>query len=98
MPHHALAQRLSDHLLPFETQLRTKTKHGKEIWKHTKPTLNAHALNYRITHLKEVTEWQKPEGMKVIGLVFYGRQRYASILQYYLQVRTGSPIPLSSAT
>ncbi|KAL9115599.1 MAG: hypothetical protein Q9187_007248 [Circinaria calcarea] len=41
-----------------------KTKHGKDIQKHTKPPLDAHALDYRIAHLKEIAEWQKPEGMR----------------------------------
>lgn len=29
--------------------------------------------------------WKKPEGIKVIGMVFYGRKRYVDILDCYLQ-------------
>ena len=76
---------------------RPQTKHGKEIEKHTKPPLDAHALDYRIAHLKEIAEWQKPEGMRVIGLVFYGRRRYVSILQCYLQVCIARSISQLSA-
>ncbi|MCJ1400215.1 hypothetical protein MMC11_003419 [Xylographa trunciseda] len=30
-------------------------------------------------------EWVKPEGFKIVGLVFYGRPRYVSILDCYLK-------------
>jgi hypothetical protein len=30
-------------------------------------------------------EWQKPDGLKVIAIVFYGRRRYVEILNCYLQ-------------
>jgi hypothetical protein len=32
-------------------------------------------------------EWRKPAGMKVIGLVFYGRKDFVEVLDCYLQVR-----------
>ena len=45
-----------------------------------------HALDGNIAHLKEVAEWDKPKGMKVVALVFYGRRRYVEILDCYLKV------------
>ncbi|MCJ1405839.1 hypothetical protein MMC11_009069 [Xylographa trunciseda] len=44
-----------------------------------------HALQSHIAHLEEVQRWQAPAGMKVIGLVFYGRRRFVTILNCYLQ-------------
>ena len=46
-----------------------------------------HALDGNIAHLKEVAKWEKPKGMKIVGLVFYGRRRYVEILDCYLKVR-----------
>lgn len=43
-------------------------------------------LDGNIAHLKEIAEWEKPEDMKVIALVFYGRRRYVEILDCYLKV------------
>ncbi|MCJ1369199.1 hypothetical protein MMC20_000408 [Loxospora ochrophaea] len=43
------------------------------------------SLNSQISHLQEIQEWQKPVGLKVVGLVFYGRRRFVSILECYLQ-------------
>jgi hypothetical protein len=36
-------------------------------------------------------QWQKPEDLRVVGLIFYGRQEYASILECYVQVWLFSP-------
>ena len=54
--------------------------------KHTKPPAKQHSLESHIDHLRDVQEWQPPQGMKVIGLVFYGRRRFVSILNCYLKV------------
>ena len=45
-----------------------------------------HALESHIAHLESIQKWQAPVGMRVIGLVFYGRRRFVSILNCYLQV------------
>ncbi|KAI0893172.1 hypothetical protein F4806DRAFT_211908 [Annulohypoxylon nitens] len=34
--------------------------------------------------------WKKPEGIKVIGMVFYGRKRYVDLLDCYLQQNLAS--------
>ncbi|KAI1130160.1 hypothetical protein F5Y10DRAFT_132646 [Nemania abortiva] len=34
--------------------------------------------------------WQKPEGVKIIGMVFFGRKRYVDILDCYLQQNLAS--------
>lgn len=44
-------------------------------------------LERHIQEIKEIGEWTKPPGMKVIGLIFYGRRRFVSILDCYLKVR-----------
>jgi len=31
-------------------------------------------------------EWKKPEDLKIIGLVFYGRKEFVEILDCYLKV------------
>jgi hypothetical protein len=55
---------------------------------HLRPPSIHHnqVLDGNIAHLKEIAEWEKPEGMKVIALVFYGRRRYVEILDCYLKV------------
>jgi hypothetical protein len=30
--------------------------------------------------------WKKPDGLKVIGLVFYGRKEFVEVLDCYLKV------------
>jgi hypothetical protein len=40
----------------------------------------------------ELRNWKKPEGMKIIGLVFYGRRQFVEVLDCYLKrnlVRNG---------
>lgn len=40
----------------------------------------------------ELRNWKKPQGMKIIGLVFYGRRQFVEVLDCYLQrnlVRNG---------
>ena len=54
--------------------------------KHTKPPAKQHSLESHIDHLHDVQRWQLPPGMRVIGLVFYGRRRFVSILSCYLKV------------
>ena len=54
--------------------------------KPLKPLSYNHALEGHIEHLREIERWQPPAGMKVVGLVFYGRRRFVSILNCYLQV------------
>ena len=52
-----------------------------------KKTLDpTHALDSRIAELNHIAQWQKPAEIKVIGLVFYGRKRFVSILECYLRV------------
>ena len=48
---------------------------GKNQSQHIAPSREEH-----------ISRWQKPTGIKVIGLVFYGRRRFAEILQCYLHV------------
>lgn len=38
-----------------------------------------------------VTNWEKPLGLKVVGLVFFGRPAVVSILDCYLKVRRHGP-------
>lgn len=57
--------------------------------KPLKPLAYNHALEGHIEHLREIERWQPPAGMKVVGLVFYGRRRFVSVLNCYLQVRVG---------
>lgn len=54
--------------------------------KPLKPFAYNHALEGHIEHLREIERWQPPAGMKVVGLVFYGRRRFVSVLNCYLQV------------
>lgn len=51
-----------------------------------KPLAYDHALEGHIEHLREIERWHPPTGMKVVGLVFYGRRRFVSVLNCYLQV------------
>ncbi|MCJ1379589.1 hypothetical protein MMC17_002691 [Xylographa soralifera] len=51
----------------------------------TKALPYSHSLQSHIAHLEEIQRWQPPAGMKVIGLVFYGRRRFVTILNCYLQ-------------
>ena len=53
-----------------------------------KPQFSPHNLDGYIQRLKDVAEWQKPPELKVMGLVFFGRRRFVSVLQCYLQVHT----------
>ena len=55
-------------------------------WTNSLAQQHRHAQDMRIAHLKDIAQWDKPIGLKVIGLVFYGRQRYVSILECYLRV------------
>ena len=48
-------------------------------------TQNGH-LNSEPLEIGNIVQWQKPAGMKVIGLVFYGRRQFVSILDCYLKV------------
>ena len=41
----------------------------------------------RIKEMHAIAEWKKPRAMKVIGLIFYGRRRFVSVLDCYLKVR-----------
>ena len=49
---------------------------------------DSHVLDSSIAYLTEVAEWEKPEGMKVVALVFFGRHRYVEILNCYLKIAT----------
>ena len=44
---------------------------------------SGHLINSNSSH---VLGWEKPPGMEVIGLVFYGRMRFVSVLEPYLRV------------
>lgn len=46
----------------------------------------AKAQDSRLDHLRAIAEWDKPVGLKVVGLVFYGRKRYVEVLECYLKV------------
>ncbi|KAI1338091.1 hypothetical protein F5Y15DRAFT_407742 [Xylariaceae sp. FL0016] len=41
--------------------------------------------DFRIDSMAPKGGWRKPEGLKVIAMVFYGRKRYVDILDCYLQ-------------
>ena len=60
--------------------------HERPLHNVTKPLPYRHALESHIAHLEEIQRWQPPPGMRVIGLVFYGRRRFVTILNCYLQV------------
>ena len=45
------------------------------------------SLQGELDHLKKLESWTKPHSLKVVALVFYGRSRFVSILDCYLQVR-----------
>ena len=70
----------------YHSSLRVRS-HPHGITKQILPHPYDRSLDTQIAHLKEIAEWQKPEGMKVVGLVFYGRRRFVSILRCYLDVR-----------
>ncbi|MCJ1320028.1 hypothetical protein MMC15_005364 [Xylographa vitiligo] len=59
--------------------------HERPLHNVTKPLPYRHALESHIAHLEEIQRWQPPPGMRVIGLVFYGRRRFVTILNCYLQ-------------
>ena len=69
----------------YHSSLKTRS-YPHEISKQISPPPYDHSLDAQITHLKEIAEWRKPEGMKVVGLIFYGRRRFVSILRCYLDV------------
>ena len=64
--------------------------HGLPL--HKADPATAHFENH-IKELHEIAQWKKPSGMKVIGLVFYGRRRFVSILDCYLKVRDPGAFP-----
>ncbi|MCJ1256202.1 hypothetical protein MMC24_004022 [Lignoscripta atroalba] len=43
------------------------------------------SLQSHLDHLVEIQEWQRPANLKVVALVFFGRRRYVSVLNCYLQ-------------
>ena len=47
---------------------------------------NFHLFRNHTVDSTHSDQWQKPEDLRVVGLVFYGRVEYASILDCYLQV------------
>ena len=56
------------------------------VKKPIEPIVPLDALDSHINHLKDIAAWKPTKGTKVIGLVFYGRRRFVSILQCYLRV------------
>ena len=51
-----------------------------------RPPPHQDGLKGHIEHYEEIATWTPPAGMRVIGLVFYGRRRFVTILNCYLQV------------
>lgn len=73
------------HLISWKRSFETD---GSWLNLHLRPPSiqNNQVLDGNIARLKEITEWEKPEGMKIVALVFYGRRRYVEILDCYLKV------------
>lgn len=42
-------------------------------------------LNFKPLETEDIVQWQKPAAMKIIGLVFYGRRQFVSVLDCYLK-------------
>ena len=72
--------------IPLPKQLQPASQMPPILKPH--PQFAPHTLDGHIQQLKDVAEWQKPSELKVMGLVFFGRRRFVSILQCYLQVRS----------
>jgi len=49
------------------------------------PSLPSSLRTYRDASTTALKSWQKPEGFKIIGIVFYGRRKTMEVLDCYLQ-------------
>ncbi|MCJ1309322.1 hypothetical protein MMC25_002981 [Agyrium rufum] len=69
--------------IPLPRQLKPKpTPSAKPI---PRPQYPAHAFDSQIQELRTVADWRKPDDLKVVALVFFGRKRFITVLQCYLE-------------